>query len=368
MTATGAAFAQGDDVTVAQARARFKEGVEFFDKGQYELARASFLQAYALKKHPDVLLNLAWSSLKSGHPVEAEKEFNQFLKEGKDISPAKRTDAEKGLTEAHAKVGHIEIVAAAGTDVTVDDNHVGSTPLTDPVSVEPGAHTVKFKGADGTGDSQSVSVLAGQTTSARFGGKVAAVTPPPTPPNNANATPSTDDSHATSPSGNSSSTSGEQNTPPPNADKGHKSNLFAPPANITPVVIGAVVTVAAFGGAIGMFLVKNNAQDKATSVAKQIHDHGGGPGTCVNPSSTFAAACSALNDDNNAVNTDALVGNIALGVGVVALIGTGAYYLFAPKADEATPPPSSGSAATLRPTLAPLLGPHVGGLSVSTAF
>ena len=61
--------AQGatDDATTAMARARFKEGVEYFDKGQFDLARAAFLQAYALKKHPAVLLNLAWSCLKSGH-------------------------------------------------------------------------------------------------------------------------------------------------------------------------------------------------------------------------------------------------------------------------------------------------------------
>ena len=44
-----------DDPTTEMARARFKEGVGFYDKGQFEQARASFLQAYALKKHPAVL-------------------------------------------------------------------------------------------------------------------------------------------------------------------------------------------------------------------------------------------------------------------------------------------------------------------------
>src|SRR5579862_8601780 len=72
-------WAQGaDDATTTTARARFKEGVEFFDKGDFEQARAAFLQAYALKKHPAVLLNLAWSCLKSGHPLEAQKYFEQF--------------------------------------------------------------------------------------------------------------------------------------------------------------------------------------------------------------------------------------------------------------------------------------------------
>ena len=39
-------FAQAPaDASVAAARARFQEGVDFYDKGQYEAARASFLQA-----------------------------------------------------------------------------------------------------------------------------------------------------------------------------------------------------------------------------------------------------------------------------------------------------------------------------------
>ena len=54
-----------DDAVTVQARARFKEGVDHYDKGQFENARLSFLQAYALKKHPAVLLNLAQSSAKA---------------------------------------------------------------------------------------------------------------------------------------------------------------------------------------------------------------------------------------------------------------------------------------------------------------
>src|SRR6476619_7782030 len=85
-------------VTV-QARARFKEGVEAFDKGKYEEARLAFLQAYTLKKHPAVLLNLAQSSAKSNHPLEAAKYFQQYLREATTASPQQRRDAETGLAE-----------------------------------------------------------------------------------------------------------------------------------------------------------------------------------------------------------------------------------------------------------------------------
>ncbi len=99
------AHAQGDEASVVEARARFREGVTLYDEGRYEAARAKFKQAYALKQHPDVLLNLGWSSLKSGHPQEAEEAFSNYLRDAKDAPPAKRAEAEKGLAQARAAGG-----------------------------------------------------------------------------------------------------------------------------------------------------------------------------------------------------------------------------------------------------------------------
>src|SRR5512142_20792 len=85
------AFAD-DDATTVQARARFKEGVEAYDKGKYEEARVLFLQAYTLKKHPAVLLNLAQSSAKANKPLDAAKYFQQFLKESTTATPQQKRD------------------------------------------------------------------------------------------------------------------------------------------------------------------------------------------------------------------------------------------------------------------------------------
>ena len=67
LVASPVARADEDPTTTAAARERFKEGVAYFDKKDFEKARAAFLQAYALKKHPAVLLNLAQSEVRSGH-------------------------------------------------------------------------------------------------------------------------------------------------------------------------------------------------------------------------------------------------------------------------------------------------------------
>jgi hypothetical protein len=64
--------------------------------------------------------------------------------------------------------------------------------------------------------------------------------------------------------------------------------------------------------------------------------------------------------DNNDVNSDATVGNIALGVGVAATVGVIVYWLVADKSPSGT--------ATTKPVLAPLVGPSIGGLSLGGSF
>lgn len=367
---------QADDPTTVAARARFKEGVALAEQGRFEDARAAFLQAYALKRHPDVLLNLADSCLRSNHTLEAERYFSQYLREATDAKPEKRQAAEKGRGEARAKLGRIEIQAPPGTEVTVDSDRIGTTPLAEPVFVDAGAHTVKMKGPDGTTDTQSVSVGAGQQQVAKFG-KPAATTPavtppvtPPTPPTSTGAppTPTTPPEPPTpTPSPTAGNDTPASGTASIDTGTKKKTNLLAPPKNLVPVFIGGGVTVVSFGVAIGVGVIsKGSAQDAANKVAAQIKSNGGGPGTCTAATSgaanKFTNACNALNSDNNDVNTDATIGNIALGVGLIAAIGTVIYYVAAPKADA-----TNATKASV-PMLTPMIGPRVGGLSLSGSF
>ena len=351
--------APADDATTAMARARFKEGVEFYDKGEFEQARASFLQAYALKNHPAVLLNLAWSCLKSGHVLEAERNFKKFLAEGKEITDKQRADANDGLTQSRAKLGHIEIAATPGTEVTVDGEKVGTAPLSEPISVEAGAHTVKFKGPDGTTDTESVTVLGGEKQTAHFGkagAAAAGTTPTATEPS---ATPPTPPPEA------------DQNKPeetapkPPAAETGTGKNPLAPPKNLVPAIVLGVVAVAGYVTTGVLVASKNSAQNQANTTAGLIIAHGGGSSTCSPQSLVqqpqFAQACNAYITDNNQVNQDATGANVAVGVGIAATVGFVVYWLLADKA-------GSGSQATTTPVVAPVVGRSVGGLSLSASF
>jgi Tfp pilus assembly protein PilF len=369
------AFAQpaADDPTIKEARARFQEGVGFYDKGEFEKARAAFLQAYSLRKHPAVLLNLAQSSLRSGHALEAAQYFQRYLRDSKDLSPAQRADAERGLSEARQKLGRIEIVAAAGSMLMIDGEGVGTAPLADPVDVEPGAHKVKAGNEE-----QSITTVAGQKSTAKFGAGGGApapvplpLPPPPTPTSNTPATPQ--------PPPTDSGTAGSTAAPPPtgadNAGTAQpKKSLLAPPATMVPVYVGGMVALVGAGIAIGVGVIaKSSAQNSADSVASEIRKNGGHGPTATTPGSCgstitadvtkFGKACAALADDNNKVDTDALVGNIGLAIGVAGAAFAVGWYLFAPKKSAE---PTTGTWKA--PKITPILGTQQNGLSLSGEF
>ncbi len=355
------AQAPADDATTSMARARFKEGVEFYDKGDFEQARVSFLQAYALKKHPAVLLNLAWSCVKSGHALEAERYFKQFLAEGKDITDKQRADANDGLTQSRSKLGRIEIAATAGTEVMVDGEKVGTAPLADPVSVEAGAHTVKFKGPDGATDTQSVTVLGGEKQTAHFGKAGGAVggaaTAPATTAETKEPTP-----EETKPAPEETKPPETPHTPP--GAESHGTSPLSPPATLWPAIVLGTTAVLSFVGAGVGVAFKGQAQSQANSTATQIVAHGGGPGTCTPPiAQNFQQACAAYTTDNNQVNQDATAANILAGVGVAATVGFIVYWLVADKGGS-----GSGKSAVMHPEVTPIVGRSMNGLSLSASF
>src|SRR6478735_8892764 len=151
-----------EDATVAIARERFKEGVAFFDQKQYDKARIAFLQAYALKKHPAVLLNLAQSELRCNHEVDAAKHFSAYLRESTTASDAERQAAEAGLNATKSSVALLDVsVDEAGAEIYVDGSLEGISPLPGALYVSPGAHSVEAR-KGGKTKVQQVTTTAGR--------------------------------------------------------------------------------------------------------------------------------------------------------------------------------------------------------------
>lgn len=379
MSLPTAALAQDDPLTV-QARSRFKEGVDAYDKGQYEAARASFLQAYALKNHPAVLLNLAQSCLRANHALEAIKYFQQYLRQVQNPTPQQRHDAETGLEEARAKVGHVDIQAPAGTEVSiVGGERLGNAPFGEGVDLDPGTYTFKSRATDGSSDTAKVTVTAGQRQQVKFGAGASATpvpvpvpaptpTPTPTPPPTSNVPATTEPP----PSGNAGDTGTK-------VDKGVESpskptNLLSPPKTLIPVFIGGGVAVAGIVGAIVFVVSKGNAQSSADSVDQTIRNTA--KSRNLNPvgicSSTakgaadFTSACNTYKSNLDQVNQDATAANVSGVLAGAGILFAAGWYLFSPKKDSTENIPATGNL-----TVSPMVGYGIGGpsgLTVSGSF
>lgn len=336
------AWAQpGDDPVTVQARARFKEGVDAFDKGQYENARLAFLQAYALKKHPAVLLNLAQSSAKSNHALEASKYFQQYLREATTATAQQKQDAEKGLEEVRQKLGRIEIIAPAGTEVTLDDkDKLGTAPFNDAIDVEPGGHSLKS-----STETVRVTANAGQRVQAKFGQAAAppVIAPVPTSTSPTNEPP-------------------PSNQQPPGADQSptKKYGALSAPENMTPFYIGLAVGGAGLVSAIIFAAFKADSQSKADSVASDIRTAAAKRTPPLNPSGLcnssdptvkkdFGGACATLRDNNAKVDTNAAIANVSLGIMAAGFLFAGIWYLAAPKKKEGAQAADDKYKTTLSP-------------------
>jgi hypothetical protein len=186
LTMAAAAPARAEDQAAThEAQVRFEEGLAHVKAGDFEAARMSFVQAYAVLRKPDILWNLALSEEKSGHPADALAHFKAL---GRDTagSDADRARAKKHVDDLMTVTGHIEVLAPVGAQVLVDAAPAGLTPLPEPVDVAPGRHHVEVRTAQGWSKTADADALAGQIAHVSFAlgdapGQVAAPTAVPHP-------------------------------------------------------------------------------------------------------------------------------------------------------------------------------------------
>jgi hypothetical protein len=176
--AQGAPAATPTDPVTEAARQKYQEGVRDFEAGKYEDARSAFLQAYALKRVPAVLLNLGQSEIKAGHYEDGGNHLQQFIRDHKAATPDQVTAAQNGIAEAKKKTGYVVIIVnAVGADVSIDGTAIGKSPLLDPYFIKPGKHVV-YASAQGSAGTVAVDVKKGIASSAQITLNV--TTPAPT--------------------------------------------------------------------------------------------------------------------------------------------------------------------------------------------
>jgi len=148
----------------SEASVHFHQGVAFYHEGDYRSARVEFARAYEISPHYRTLYNLGNCSFALGDYVKAVRELESYLRDGgQAIEAGRRAEVESILTSLRSRTGTIDVyVNVDGTQVLVDSQLVGVSPLTSPVVVNVGTHTVSARAADGSqAEGQEVLVAGG---------------------------------------------------------------------------------------------------------------------------------------------------------------------------------------------------------------
>jgi hypothetical protein len=131
-----------DTDNVKRARTLFASGVSAYKDGNFERALQAFEEAYQLRPHPTVLVNIAGCYDQMGKPIDAIYRYEKFLKETKGETPQRR-EVKKTLEQLYQKIGTITLnVVPDGSKVQVDRAETKVSPIVEPIHLTIGKHTL----------------------------------------------------------------------------------------------------------------------------------------------------------------------------------------------------------------------------------
>ncbi|MCC7542487.1 MAG: tetratricopeptide repeat protein [Deltaproteobacteria bacterium] len=157
------ALAQEDDQT--RARASFQLGVERFGDGSYESALEAFQEAYRLRPHPAVRVNMANCYERLGRPVEALFHYERFLTEAPpDLLAGRQAEVRRAIAALERQVGHLVLeLAPAAARARIDGEAVQTTAGT-PVRLIAGDHRLEVTADGYRPHSETFRAVAGERT------------------------------------------------------------------------------------------------------------------------------------------------------------------------------------------------------------
>lgn len=155
-----AAATAAKDAEANRPKQLFDSGVQSFEEGRFAEALASFEQAYRLKPHPLVQVNIANCYDKLNQPADALEHFESFLA-STEGSPAQREEVRSAVARLTKLVGRLNLqLSPEQTAGTLDDQAVLHPP-NQWVSV--GRHRLSFAAMGYEPAVRVVDVRAGET-------------------------------------------------------------------------------------------------------------------------------------------------------------------------------------------------------------
>lgn len=151
-----------EDVDIA--RAHFNTGQAYYEHGRFADAAREFEEAYRLSQKPALLYNMGKAYDGGSDFARALDAYQRFLDAASEEAPD-RAFAEKRVELLKTLVGKITLDGAVdGSDVKLDGNGAGFTPLPAALIVNPGRHQLEIQHEDYSTFRTTVDVRVGGAT------------------------------------------------------------------------------------------------------------------------------------------------------------------------------------------------------------
>lgn len=181
--ATPAAAQDVSAEATSEARIAFAQGVEAFEAERFDEALRHFLQAWQLRPHPTVRVNLASSYAKLGRAPAAVMHYRAYLADRSvELSRAARRDIMAALRVLGPGVGALDLeLSPADAEVRVDAETPDARDGTR-LYVTPGTHRIEVRAPGRVAATRVVEVDGGSTQSVSVALAVEEQAPAPPPP------------------------------------------------------------------------------------------------------------------------------------------------------------------------------------------
>jgi hypothetical protein len=153
----------GAEESARDAGKHFSRGVELYNDSDYRGALVEFKRAYTLAPKPGVLYNIGQTQFQLQSWAAALQTLEKFLT---DAAPnaAHRPEVEATVESLRGRVGKINVTADLdGSEVTIDEEVVGRTPIGQASLVGVGRRTVTVAHEGRPAVTRYVEVTAGET-------------------------------------------------------------------------------------------------------------------------------------------------------------------------------------------------------------
>jgi tetratricopeptide (TPR) repeat protein len=165
----------------ADVPAPAEEARALFKKGDYKGALAALERAQATKPDPRLFWNMAACETRLGDHAKAMAHVERYLASASGLTREERNQATQFLTAAKAFVGTVTVTSnVAGTEIAIDGELAGTTPLSKAIYVDEGRHRVRFARTGYVAVEREEQVLAGGDL--RWAVELAPEAPPAPPP------------------------------------------------------------------------------------------------------------------------------------------------------------------------------------------